>query len=132
MFKRNLSLMLIGSLIFSLAVAPSVLAHPKKEKEAAFAAKVKAGIAKLGAGQDARISVKLRNKTKLNGYVSHIGEDAFVIADAKTGVTTEVAYPDVAQVKGNNLSTGATIAIAVGIAVGVVFLIGFILSRTLD
>ena len=119
MFKMNLSLMLICSLLFSLALAPAALANTKAEKEALFAAKVKAGIVKLGVGPDARLTVKLRDKTKLSGYVSQIGDASFVATDAKSGAATEVAYSDVTQVKGNNLSTGAWIAIGALAAAGI-------------
>jgi hypothetical protein len=127
MFKKDLSLFLIGSLMLSLFAVPSALAKTKEEKEAALAAKVKAGVAKLGAGADTKISVKLRNKARLKGYVSRIEEDAFFITDAKTGAETRVAYSDVTQAKGNNLSTGAIIAIAAGVAVGVTLLIIYLL-----
>jgi hypothetical protein len=127
MFKKNLSLFLVGSLMLSLFAVPSALAKTKEEKEAALAAKVKAGVAKLGAGADTKISVKLRNKAKLKGYVSRIEEEAFFITDAKTGVETRVDYGDVTQAKGNNLSTGAIIAIAAGVAVGVTLLIIYLL-----
>ena len=129
MFKKNLSLLLAGSLLLSLLATPAALAKTKEEKEAAFAAKVKDGVAKLGAGVDAKISVKLRNKTKLKGYVSRVEEEAFVIADAKTGAETRVAYGDVTQVKGNNLSTGVIIAIAAGIAVGVTLLVIYLMIK---
>lgn len=127
MFKKNLSLFLAASLLLSLIAAPSVSAKTKEEKEAALAAKVKAGVAKLGAGKDTRISVKLRNKTKLKGYVSQIEEEAFVIVDAKTGAETTVPYGDVTQVKGKNLSTGAIIAISAGVAAGVTLLVIYII-----
>jgi hypothetical protein len=127
MFKKKLSLFLIGSLLISLFAVPPALAKTKEDKKAALAAKVKSGVAKLGAGKDAEISVKLRNKTKLKGYVSRIEEEAFVIADAKTGAETRVAYGDVTQAKGNNLSTGAIIAIAAGVAVGVTLLIIYLI-----
>jgi hypothetical protein len=123
MFRKNLSLFIAVSLFLSLFAAPSVLAKTKEEKDAALAAKVKAGVAKLGIGKDAVISVKLRNKTKLKGYISQVEEEAFVIADAKTGVETQVAYGDITQAKGKNLSTGAIIAISAGVAVGVIFLV---------
>lgn len=106
-----------------LCAPPNTLANSKEEKAAELAARVKADIAKLGTGPDARIFVKLRDKTKVAGFVSQIGEDSFVITDLKNGATTTVPYPAVTQAKGKNLSTGATIAIAVGIAVGVFFLI---------
>lgn len=127
MFKKNLSLFLAGSLLLSLFAAPTAFAKTKEEKEAELAAKVKAGVAKLGAGNDAKISVKLRNKTKLKGHVSRIEEEAFFITDAKTGAETRVAYGDVTQAKGNNLSTCAIIAISAGVAVGVVLLIFYII-----
>ena len=126
MFKSNLTLMLIGALIFSVSTAPMTLAKSKEEKAAEFTSKVKTGIAKLGVGPDARIEVKLRDKTKLKGYVSQISDESLVVADAKTGATTEVPYPNVASVTGKNLSTGAKIAIGVAIGVGVLVLVGLI------
>jgi hypothetical protein len=129
MFKKNLSLFLIGSLLLSLLAAPPALAKTKEEKAAALAAKVKAGVAKLGAGKDAKISVKLRNKTKLKGFISAIEDEAFVIADAKTGDETRVAYGDVTQAKGNNLSTGAIIIIAAGAAIGATLLIIYLMIK---
>lgn len=127
MFKRKLTLILIGALLFSMSASPLTLAKSKEEKAAEFASKVKADIDRLGVGPDARIEVRLRDKTKLKGWVSSIGEESFVIADGKTGAATEVPYPDVAKVKGNNLSTGATIAIATGAAVGLTFLIIYLM-----
>ena len=132
MFKRNLSLLLISSLVFSLALTPTALAKPKAEKEAEFATKVKAGIAMLGVGRDARVEVKLRDKTKLKGYISEATADTFSVTDLKTSAITTVAYPNVTQVKGNNLSTGATIAIAVGIAVGVTILVLYLIARSIN
>ena len=123
MFRKNLSLFLIGSLLLSLFAAPSAFAKTKQEKEAASAAKVKARVAKLGAGKDTKIYVKLRDNTKLNGYVRRIEEDAFVVADAKTGAETRIAYGDVRYARGTNLSTGALIAITAGIGVGATLLV---------
>lgn len=49
-------------------------------------------------------------------FISEAGADSFVIADSTTGAATAVAYTDVAQVKGHNLSKGAKIAI-IGLAI---------------
>ena len=130
MFKKNLSLIIVVSLLLSLFATPAALAKTKEEKESALAAKVKDGVAKLGAGVDAKISVKLRNKTKLRGYVSRIEEENFFVTDAKTGAETRVAYGDVTQAKGNNLSTGAIIGIAAAVAVGVTLLVIYIIIKT--
>ena len=129
MFNRILSFMLTGSMILTMATAPSVLAKSKAEKEAERAEKVKAGVARLGVGKEARIAVKLRDKTRVSGYISQADEDSFVVTDVKTGAATEVAYTDVTQAKGQNLSTGATIAIAVGLAVFVTMLVIYLVTK---
>ncbi len=132
MFKQSLSLALISSLLFMLIGVPTVTAKSKTEKEAARAAEVKAGVAKLGNGPEAQITVKLRDKTKLSGYISQASADSFVITDPKTGAATEVPYPSVTQAKGKNLSTGATIAITAAIAVGVTLLVLYLIAQSLD
>ncbi len=120
MFRQSLSGLLVGSLVFTLFCAPSASAKSKAEKEAQRTEKVKAGVARLGVGNEARVTVKLRGGRRLAGYVKEAGEGSFVIADLKTGVTTAVSYPDVTQVKGHHLSKGAKIAIiALSIGVGV-------------
>lgn len=121
MFKRILSVALAASL---LSVAGPVSARAagaksKAEKEAAFVLKLKESIAKLGTGTDARVEVKLKDKTKLKGYVSEVSGEGFSVVDLKTGTATHVAYPQVQKVKGHNLSTGAKVAIGLGVAVAV-------------
>ena len=114
MLKKILSLMLVGLLLNVIGVN-SAYAGSKEEKEARFVEKVKAGVRKLGTGREARVEVKLRDKTKLKGYVGEAGEDNFVDVDDKTGAASTVAYPQVQQVKGNNLSKAAKIALGVGV-----------------
>ena len=122
MLKKMLSMLLIG-LVMNLGIV-AVFAETTAEKEAKFAEKVKANIIKLGTGKDARVEVKLRDKTKLKGYVSQINENSFVVVEDKTGNASEVPYPNAKQVKGNNLSTGVKIAIVVGVIFIVSVLIG--------
>lgn len=122
MIRQTISLILITLLAQALLVIPAT-AETKEEKIRQNSAKVKAAIAKLGVGESARAEVKLRDKTKLKGYIRDAAEDRFVIVDAKTGAATTVTYQQVKQVKGNNLSTGAKIAIWLGIAAGVLLFI---------
>ena len=131
MYKRLLSVLLLSVLVYAF-VCPPLLANTDAEKRIRLAEKAKAGITKLGIGRDARVSVKLRDKTKLAGYVSTTEEDLFVVTDLKTGESTPVTYADVAQVKGNNLSTGAKVAIGIGIGVGATLLIIYILLVSRD
>ena len=109
MFKKTLCVIVAGVLLGMAGVTPAYAGS----KEDRLAEKVKEGISKLGTGPAARIEVKLLDKTKLKGYVSEAGEQSFVIVDEKTGATSTVTYAQVKQVKGNNLSRAAEIAIGV-------------------
>lgn len=120
MFRHALSWLLSGALIFLLFAAPETAAKSKVEKETQWAAKVKAGIARLGVGSEALVKLKLRSGRTLSGYVKEAGDQSFVVADATTGETETIPYSNVAQVKGHHLSKGAKITIiSLGIAAGV-------------
>jgi hypothetical protein len=129
MFKRCMALILGCSLLLLLS-APAAAAKSKEEKRALLVEKVRAGILTLGVGRDARVEIRLQNRTRLTGYVSEVKDDSFTISNSKTGTATTVAYSDVTAVKGHNLSTGAKIAIGIGIGVGLVFLILAIMAAT--
>ena len=68
MFKNFLTLLLVG-LLFNTTAVSFVYADTKSDKEARFAEKVKKGIAKLGTGESALVEVKLRDNTKVRGYI---------------------------------------------------------------
>ncbi len=71
MLKRLLTLML-AALLAQLAHAPAAAAT-KAEKEARLAEKVRAAVARLGTGREAVVELKLRDKTRLKGYVAEAG-----------------------------------------------------------
>lgn len=120
MLKQFTSWLLASSLILMMAFVPAAAGGSKAERDAQRIEKVKAGIARLGIGSEARVAVKLKDGKKIAGYVMEASADYFVIGDLKTGASTTVPYPDVAQVKGHHLSKGAKIAIiALSIGVGV-------------
>jgi hypothetical protein len=125
-FRSRIMSTLLVVLLTSIVCPSRVLAGDKPEKEAQFAQKVKSEIARLGTGPDARVEVKLRDKTKLKGYISELGNESFAVVEDRTGSATTVTYPQVKQVKGNNLSTGAKILIGVGIGFGIVLLLALL------
>jgi hypothetical protein len=120
MLKKVCSV-IFSALLLQAAFVPAK-AGTKAEKEARRAEKVRTQLAKLGTGKDALVRVELRDKTKLEGYVSEAGAESFVVVN-KAGVATTVGYPQVQKVGGNNLSTGAKIAIGIGIGAAIVLLI---------
>jgi hypothetical protein len=124
MFNRILSLALTG-LLMNVGFTPA-FASPPQGEESARLAKVKADITSRGVGEKAGVKVKLRNKTEVKGYVYQVGDDSFVVADAKTDARTTIAYQDVEQVKGKGLPTAVKIGIGIGIGF---FLLGVVMSQ---
>ena len=122
MFKKLVSLFLV-TLLVNVAGMASAHAATKEEKEARFAEKVKTNVLKIGTGEAARVKIKLRDKTKIAGYISAADDEGFTVKDSKTGTTTTIAYTQVKSVQGHNLSTGAKIAIGIGIAAAIIFII---------
>jgi preprotein translocase subunit SecF len=118
MSKKILSLALVAWLFGFVALVPAE-AKVDPSEEARFAERVKESIQQLGTGEAARVEVRLKDKTKLKGYVAEASDAGFSVVNLKTGVATHVAYPQVQKVKGNNLSTGAKIAIGLSAVVAV-------------
>ncbi len=123
LLRRILAITLVAALLPTLCLVPSADAKDGEEKEVVqLAEKARTSVARLGVGKDARVEVKLRDKTKLKGYVTQAGEDSFTVTDAKTGASRTVAYTDVSQVsrQGNGLSTRTKALIGAAVATGVV------------
>jgi hypothetical protein len=121
--NRFLAIAIVCALL-TVTLPLSASAKSTPEKDAVFTEKVKAGVAKLGVGPEARVEVKLRNKTKLSGFISDATENSFVIT-AKNGTNTVIAYTDVGQVKGNNLNTGTKIILIGAIVAGALAILYF-------
>lgn len=109
---------MLAVLLMQTVFVHQTFAETKEEK---FTGKVKTEIAKLGTGTDAKIKVKLKDGRKIKGYVMEAGENQFVVMNSKTGQAMPVAYSQVGQAKGNNLSKGTIIII--GFAALIVLLV---------
>lgn len=127
MYKKILSLTLVFALVNVCAL--TVAAKTPEEKRAERAAKVKRAVSKLGAGEKSFVRLKLSDGTKLEGRLSAVGDESFTVTNIRTGAATIVAYPQVVQAKGNNLSTGAKIAIGVGIAAAVILILYLVADK---
>ncbi len=129
MLIKTVSFILVCLMIGVSTVPTAVAAIPSDKKESKSkikikkrTAEIKAGVAKLGTGKDAKVKVKLRDKTKINGYISEFDENSFTVVD-KTGNASVIEYSKAKQIKGNNLSAGTWVAIGFGAALLTVYLI---------
>jgi hypothetical protein len=120
LFKKTLAIMLAGLLLATNFGTQPVQADTVDDAQ--LAAKARNSILKIGTGEKARVEVKLRDETKLKGYVSQTGADSFTLTDAKTGASQVVAYSEVARVKkwGGGLSTMTKVLIGGAVAAGAI------------
>jgi hypothetical protein len=117
MLQKYLSIVFIGLIVY--AVNPQIIqAQSGKENSVE---KIKNDIRRREA-KGTKIVVKLKDGTKLEGYITQVIEDSFDITNYKTQQTTTVPYRDVAQVKKQGLSKGAKVAIGVGAVAAIVIL----------
>jgi hypothetical protein len=121
MMLKKICSAILAALLLQAAAAPA-FAKTNAKKDAERAEKIHAQLSKLGTGRDALVRLELRDKTKLEGYVSEAGSDSFTVTD-NAGKATTVPYHEVKKAQGNNLSTGTKIAIGAGIAAAVVLII---------
>jgi sRNA-binding regulator protein Hfq len=115
-------------LVVLAAYVPITFGQNNNENNIKQTEKIKSAIAKLGTGKEAKVKVILKDGTKLNGYVSEIKADSFVIINEKTGVARELLYEQAKQTKRNNSKKGLAIA---GIVFGVAMVvIGIVASKS--
>jgi len=129
MSKKLVTYVLLA-LLLNLTCVRLAAGNPNATKEAHFIQKLRDGISKLGTGPQARVKVELRDKTKLSGYIMKADDEGFVIVDDKTGQPIPVAYPQVKQAKGNNLSSGAKLAITLAVLGAIAVLVIIFTPKT--
>ncbi len=129
--KKTLPLALSLLLLYSLSPDRRSAANTlsEREKKTPVSQRVKAEVAHLGAGKSSVVRVVLYDKTKYHGHIAEVGEEFFVVADAKTGRTAPIGYSEVKGIKGNNLSTGAKIGIGLGVAAAAAIVVAVIRGR---
>ena len=92
MFRKILAVIISG-IILSAAFG-----HPAAFAQDARADKARAFVARRGTGADARVVVRLRNDSKLRGYISQTGADSFTVVNPQTNTSTNVSYAEVEKV----------------------------------
>ncbi len=121
MFKKILSLALIVLLLNAVGNNAAYAAGAKQEKGERKAEKIKASILKLGTGKEARVAVRLKNRSIVEGYVSEASDKTFVVVAEKSGVITTIPYLQV-----NKLVSAKGVRIAKDAAKGAAIFAGFI------
>ncbi len=120
MLKRMIAIMLMGMLVTMATGLRPVNAQSFHDEgtDDPRAAKGRLDVAKLGVGETARIEVKLRDNSRVKGYIGEANEDSFTVVDSKNGSEQRIAYADVQKVNkaGGGFSTRSWIILGAAVA----------------
>jgi len=117
MWKKYLPMLISGLLLFTVATPPTFAGQVSTEQ-------TKVKVQRLGVGEKAKATIKVKDGSKIKGYISEVNDSDFVVRDRKTDAPTRIRYEDVVSVDSNRgHSTAKHIAIGVGIGVGAFLLV---------
>src|SRR6185503_7529607 len=97
MFRRTFTIMLSGLLLLTAFGFQGAGAQSLRDQQATE--KIRTKVLKIGVGTNARVAVKLRDNTQLNGYISDAGQDSFTVVEKQTGSSKTISYADASSVK---------------------------------
>jgi hypothetical protein len=114
--------------------APVVNAAPAQSSaDAQTVEKVRLKVAKMGLGDKAKVTVRMKDGRKIKGFVTQAGDKDFTVRDRKTGDPTLILYDDVVKVEDNRgRSTLKNILIGVGVGAGAFLAVILIVFATLE
>ena len=122
MFKKLLSVALTSLFVSMIAAVPAS-AQSQAASETQQAEKVKGKVTRLGTGKQARVEVKLKDNTKLKGYIGEIAEEHFTLIDPKHGTVTLVPYAQVQKIKNTNHSDLFALGLGAAVIGGVLIVV---------
>ena len=111
--KRSFTIVLCFVLFHTVLTADAMALAPGAPPSRQ-AVKVAAAVARLGAGNDALVALRLQDKTVVKGRVAAIGRDSFLVTDNDSGLDQRVAYAQVSRLQGVNLASGTQVQIGGG------------------
>lgn len=132
MFKKFTALSL-AILVVNFVCMTSVAATQQPSTDARTIERVKARVAQISPGSDARVEVRLYDGRKVKGYIYKIETDSFTVIDEGTGVATNIAYSQVQKIKTLALSGDkkqvVKILVMVGVAAGLILGLGYLTGK---
>jgi hypothetical protein len=118
-FVRSVTLLIISTILVNSPAGAAVKPDP---------AAMKAKIVARGEGQDVRVT--LADKTQVKGFIVSIHEQNFVLKAKGPGEPRTIEYAQIRGVHRGHMSTGAKIAIGVGLGFVGILAVGMIAIAT--
>src|SRR5258706_14043876 len=92
MLRRTFAILLSGLLLLTAFGFQGASAKSLSDQQATE--KIRTRVLKMGVGVNARVAVKLRDNSQLNGYISDAGQDSFTVFERGTGSNKTVSFAE--------------------------------------
>ena len=123
MFKRHLVVCLVVLAVNLSLGAVASAAQSLDPIQAARVEKMRKQVNKKGTGK--KVVVAIVDGTKVEGRISEIKQDTFVLTNYKTGAPVEVKYVNARAVR-RDIPLAAKVAILVGTIGGMLLILGYL------
>jgi hypothetical protein len=98
LIKKQLAVLIsIALLAITLTVPGATSAQTTTDSPAVQ--KTRLDVQKLGVNRGKKVEVKLRDNTRVKGYITSVDQDTFSVSDFKSGDAQTLSYAEVSSVK---------------------------------
>jgi len=98
LIRKQLAL-LISMALMAITVNFPGAASAQTTTDSVAVQKTRLDVQKLGTNRDKKVEVKLRDNTKIKGYITAVDQDTFSVSDYKAGSAQTLSYAEVSSVK---------------------------------
>ena len=118
LLKRQLVIAILITLFTTAALFPAPTVG--QNIQSSESTRVHAEIQKLGAERGKKVEIRLRDKTKIKGYITAVDHDTFAVSDLTAGTSQTISYANVLEARRSGGGSKKPWFIAAGIAAGAI------------
>ena len=118
LLKRQLVIAILITLFTTAALFPAPTVG--QNIQSSESARVHSEIQKLSAERGKKVEIRLRDKTKIKGYITAVDHDTFAVSDLTAGTSQTISYANVLEARRSGGGSKKPWFIAAGIAAGAI------------
>jgi hypothetical protein len=113
MLRRSFAIMLSGLILLTAFGYQGAGAQSLGDQQTE---KIRTRVHKMGVGVNARVEIKLKDKSQFKGYISDANEDSLTVVQSGTGSSRTTSYSEISSVKKAGSGVSAKTLIILGAA----------------
>jgi hypothetical protein len=118
MFKRQLSIAISITLFVTVLITPVTTIG--QSTDSSDTARIRSNIERLSTERGKKVDIRLRDNTRIKGYISAVDQDTFTVSEPKLGTAQNISYADVLEAKRSGSGSKKPWFIFAGVAAAVI------------